>query len=102
MKNLVIVIIIALVGWFIYTQFKTEKKPDNTVTQYTENLKTSRDKADEAKDIANTAIVKSAIDQFRGTQGRYPDNLEELVTKGFISKVPQGIQYDKATGEVKY
>jgi hypothetical protein len=101
MRNLVIVIIAALIAWFTYTQLKVQKKPDNVVTKYAQGLKSSGEKAEEAKDTANLVIIRSAINQFRGAQGRYPDSMEELLSKGFIDRVPKDVVYDKETGEIK-
>jgi hypothetical protein len=105
MRNLIIVIIIAIIAWFTYTWAKDQKKQnihDNAIVKYTDGLKSSEEKAEEAKDTANLAIVRSAISQFHGSQGRYPDSLEELVSKGFLDRLPKGITYDKETGEVKF
>jgi hypothetical protein len=105
MKNLLIVIIIAIIAWFTYSWAKDQKKQnihDNAIVKYTDGLKSSEEKADEAKDTANLAIVRSAITQFRGSQGRYPDSLQELISKGYVDRVPQGIIYDKETGEAKF
>lgn len=101
MKKLLILIIAGITGWFIYTRVKDQKKPDNMVTQYADTLKSSSDKAEDAKDLANLAVIRSAISRFRGSQGRYPDSLDELKSKGYVDRVPQGIAYDKETGEVK-
>jgi hypothetical protein len=101
MKNIIIALIAVLIAWFAYTQIKDQKKPDNTATKYAEGLKSSEEKAKDAADTANLAIIRSAITQFRGSQGRYPDSLQELISKGYIDRVPDSIIYDKETGEVK-
>jgi len=103
MRNLVIAVIIALIAWLVYSQFKGLNKPENSpVVKYAAGLKSSEDKAADAKDTANLAIITSAITQFRGSQGRYPDSLQELVTKGYMDRVPDGVLYDKETGEAKF
>jgi predicted negative regulator of RcsB-dependent stress response len=103
MNKIIIVIVIAIGAWFAYEQFKAaEKKPDNAVTKYADTLKTDRDKAEEAKDTANLAVLRSAVIQFHGSQGRYPESLQELITKGYVDRVDQNIQYNKETGEIKY
>ncbi len=102
MKNILIAIIVLLLAWFAYTQMKGQKKPEsNAVTRYAEGLKSSEDKAKEAAGTANLAIVRAAIVQFKGSQGRYPDSLQELVSKGYVDRVPEVVSYDKDTGEVK-
>ena len=55
---------------------------------------------------ADVASLKPAIDQFQVDKGRYPKDLNELVTEKYISKVPEApygmkIDYDPATGTVK-
>jgi len=103
MRNLVIAIIIALIAWLAYSQFKGQNKPENSpIVKYAGGLKSSEDKAAEAKDTANLAIIRTAITQFHGSQGRYPDSLQELISKGYVDRVPQGISYDKETGEAKF
>jgi general secretion pathway protein G len=36
----------------------------------------------------NVTTLRDAIDKFFGDQGRYPDTLEELVTKRYLREVP--------------
>jgi hypothetical protein len=55
---------------------------------------------------SDIATLKPAIDQFQVDKGRYPKDLNELVTEKYISKVPQApygmkIDYDATTGAVK-
>jgi hypothetical protein len=55
---------------------------------------------------ADVATLKPAIDQFQVDKGRYPKDLNELVTEKYISKVPEApygmkVDYDPATGAVK-
>jgi len=50
--------------------------------------------------------LKTAIDQFEVDKGRYPKDLNELITEKYISKVPDApygmkIDYDPNTGAVK-
>jgi hypothetical protein len=102
MRNIVIVIIVVLIAWVAYTNYMPKEKPKNVVTDYAANLKTSGDKALEAKGTVNLAMLRSAITQFHGSQGRYPDSLQELVAKGFLDRIPAGdYKYDRNTGELK-
>lgn len=102
MKNLVIIVLIIAAAGFVYINYVPKSKPDNAVTQYADNLKTSVDKAEDAKNAANLAVLKEAISQFKSSQNRNPDSLQELVQKGFLSSIPAGdYDYDKNTGEVK-
>lgn len=36
----------------------------------------------------NVATLRDAIDKFYGDQGRYPDTLDELVTRRYLRQVP--------------
>ncbi len=102
MRNIVIVIIVVLIAWVAYTNYMPKEKPKNAVTDYAANLKSSEEKAEAAKTLANTVIIKNAISSFRNSQNRYPDSLQELVTKGFLDRIPSGdYKYDKNTGELK-
>lgn len=54
----------------------------------------------------DTASVKSAIQMFQADQGSLPKDLNELVQKKYLSKIPATpfgtkLDYDSATGEVK-
>ena len=44
----------------------------------------------------NVAIVRDAIDKFYGDLGRYPETLEELVTKRYLRQVPVDPVSEKA------
>ncbi len=54
----------------------------------------------------DTAAVKSAIQLFQADQGSWPKDLNELVEKKFLPKIPATpagtrLDYDPKTGEVK-
>lgn len=44
--------------------------------------------AKEAALKQSLSVMRDAIDKFHGDLGRYPDSLEELVTKRYLRKVP--------------
>jgi general secretion pathway protein G len=48
----------------------------------------STDKAREAVLKENLLQMRDAIDKFYGDRGRYPDALEDLVTRKYLRKVP--------------
>jgi len=59
-----------------------------------------------ATSTADMVSLKPAIDQFQVDKGRYPKDLNELVTEKYLSKIPEApygskIDYDPATGTVK-
>ena len=54
----------------------------------------------------DTTSLKSAIQMFEADQGRLPKDLNELVEKKFIPKIPETpfgtrLDYDPKTGDVK-
>ncbi|MBL8430659.1 MAG: prepilin-type N-terminal cleavage/methylation domain-containing protein [Dechloromonas sp.] len=46
------------------------------------------DRAKEASLRESLAVMRDAVDKYRGDTGRYPETLEELVTKRYLRKVP--------------
>ncbi len=48
----------------------------------------STDKAREAVLKQNLAQMRDAIDKFYGDRGRYPDALDDLVSKKYLRKIP--------------
>jgi hypothetical protein len=57
--------------------------------------------------MVEMAVLKQAIDLFQVDKGRFPKNLNELVTEKFIPKIseaPHGsmIDYDAKMGKVKF
>ncbi len=105
MKNFIIILLLIAGIWFVYTKIMENqpKKEVNAATNYADNLKKSEEKAEAAKNTANLTVIKQAITAFKGTEGRFPANLDELTTKNYIDRIPQGdYNYDPATGEVSF
>ena len=55
---------------------------------------------------ASLAQVQQALQQFRASEDRWPESLEELVRSGFLAKVPamptgQRLAYDPRSGTVQ-
>jgi general secretion pathway protein G len=46
------------------------------------------DRAREASLRESLAVMRDAVDKFQADTGRYPETLEELVTKRYLRKVP--------------
>lgn len=56
--------------------------------------------------VAALAQVQQALQQFRTTEDRWPETLQELVRAGLLARVPampagQRIDYDPRTGSVR-
>ncbi|WP_434514408.1 type II secretion system protein [Dechloromonas sp. ARDL1] len=49
---------------------------------------THLDRAREVTLKESLAVMREAIDKFQGDNGRYPENLEELVTRRYLRKLP--------------
>jgi|ERR1035437_1121283 ABC-type microcin C transport system permease subunit YejB len=101
MKNLIVILIIAVAAWFIIKQAVPKGKPDDAITKYGNSLKHDEDMAKDSAMTANTAVLQGAVNSFRASNGKFPDNLQELVDKGFMQSVPAGdYTYDAQTGVV--
>jgi general secretion pathway protein G len=46
------------------------------------------DRAREAALRESLAVMRDAVDKYRGDTGRYPETLDELVTKRYLRRVP--------------
>lgn len=51
-------------------------------------MKTAPQRAREAALKEDLFTLRSAIDQFHGDRGRYPTSLEELVSMGYVRRMP--------------
>ena len=49
----------------------------------------SIDKSKEVVLKENLTLLRDSIDKYYGDQGRYPDTLQDLVTKKYLRRVPQ-------------
>jgi hypothetical protein len=70
---------------------------------YLDTLANSRDRA---VGVVDTASINQAIQMFNATEGRYPKDLEELVTNKLIGEIPptprgKKLDYDATTGVLK-
>jgi hypothetical protein len=59
-----------------------------------------------ARQVTQTASLTQAIQQFHAGEDRYPKNLNELVSEGYLARLPQppnGMKFDynPATGQVR-
>lgn len=96
------IVLIAALGYVGYRLLTAPPPPkEQTLKGYTERLQTSREKAEGANRDMQLRSVKDAVNRFRVDQGRLPGSLPELVERGFLDHVPEGIEYDPTTGEVR-
>lgn len=99
MKNAVIILVLVLAGWFVINRMNTQpQKPDNTVTQYADNLEQSEKSAVEAAAAANLAVARAALSRFKNSEGRIPSSAEEMVELNYLDRIPQHVKYDTKSG----
>jgi hypothetical protein len=70
---------------------------------YLDTLANSRDRAVK---VIDTAALTQAVQMFNATEGRFPKDLNELVTNKLIAEIPmtprgKKLDYNPTTGEVK-
>lgn len=58
-------------------------------------------KAEAAVDKADLGSLVRVISAFQSEKERLPTSLEELKELGYIDRVPDGVIYDPATGQVR-
>jgi hypothetical protein len=78
----------------------------NTVSAPTEYLGTVLKAKQTAEKSIDTSAINNALNLFNQMEGRYPTDLNELVTKKYLRTLPQApyghkITYDATKGEVK-
>ena len=102
MKNLIIIVAIAIAGWFIVQKFMPQLlKPSGTIINAGNSLKNDEDRAKAAAVTANKAVIQGAILQYRGMQGTNPATLQDLVDKKYLGSIPEGDwKYNPETGEL--
>lgn len=74
--------------------------PSKPVTETVGKLRQTQIKAMSAKHASDFIQVNRAVQNFRVTEGRLPKSLQELKDKGYVGKIPGGLSYDPATGDV--
>ncbi len=73
----------------------------DSAVKYTQGLKQDTEIARGAEKKADVAITGVAIRTYQSTHGgANPPTLQALVDDGLINKVPAGLEYDPATGQV--
>jgi hypothetical protein len=101
MKKLLVLAVLVLAGWGVYKWMETlhvEKVMGPDQVKEGEKLKAM---AERAVGKADMGVVREAVAKFRSAENRFPSSLQEAVDKGYLDKVPAGVTYDPATGEVK-
>ncbi len=84
------------------TNAPTNPKPQNALSDYGSALANSQNRAVKTVDLA---ALNQAVAMFNVDQGRFPKDLNELVDKQYMSKLPAAprgmkLVYDAAAGKV--
>jgi len=100
-KGLAFLVLLALLFWGY--QYLVKTAPEKSKKR--ESLRKPFDNAQDAVHEANRNILEMSIEIFKQKEGRYPANLNELVEKGYIDKIPdpgsRPWEYDPGTGGIK-
>jgi hypothetical protein len=78
----------------------------NPLTAPVDYLNSAAKAKHSADKTVDAAALSKAVDMFNVQEGRYPKDLDELVTKKYIPQIPtppvgMKIEYDAKTGTVK-
>ena len=101
-KGLIFIVLAAMLYWgYFYIKRITPKKPIITG----EEIIVPVQKAEKMVRKSNLSMLETSIIIFKQSEGRYPIRLQELVEKGYLSKIPDpgGImwEYNQQDGSVK-
>jgi hypothetical protein len=76
----------------LFLLFACKEKPKNPVAEYGDALIDSYKRGQQAGETANLDALKKAVESYRATNGRLPENLEEV--KEFIGSGVDTAKYD--------
>lgn len=62
--------------------------------------KTTELRAEHAANTAKLVELKTAVQTYHQAQEKWPASLDAVVEAGYINRIPDGMNYDPATGEV--
>jgi len=92
----VVVLVGGGIGYYLWNQIPDTPK-EQTLTGYTQGLKSSEEKAAAVASTVNVENVQAAIEKYKSMKGSNPPALQDLVPE-YIDHIPGGVQYDSATG----
>lgn len=83
-----------------------DTRSDNPVTAPLDYLGAAGKAKQSAEKTLDTVSLNQAVQQFYAAEGRFPTELKELVTTGYLREIPtppygKKIFYDSSTGQVK-
>jgi hypothetical protein len=84
---------------------KSDKSAGSLATAPVDYLKTAADSKHAAMKTLDTTSLNKAVELFNVGEGRYPNDLNELVEKKYIPQIPETpygskLSYDATTGKV--
>lgn len=85
---------------------QTQAQSGNPISAPVDYLGAVGQAGQHAAKVVDLVQVQTAIRQFHAVEDRYPKNLQELVSSGYLTRLPQlsaGMQllYDPRTGQVR-
>lgn len=106
MKKLVIAILLLFLTIFGVWWYWGRKPEESALVKYTDSLLSSLEKTQQLTYQVNRQTIEQVISLYRGSRGSYPLSLNELVTSGYLDKIPvnpygEDWDYDSETGTVE-
>lgn len=101
-KGLIFIVLTGMLYWgYFYAKKFSSQEPIITG----EEISMPIQKAEEILRRANLNIIEKVIEIFKYSEGRFPEELNELVEKGYLVKIPdfgdKQWEYNKQDGSVK-
>lgn len=90
-----------IAGYVVMLQLKAGKTSGAVDTNSARGIQAAENAARKAASAENLDAVKLMVKTFETLNGRWPASLDELRTAGLLESVPEGLDYDPQTGEVK-
>ncbi len=85
---------------------KEEAKPEKPQVNSTDYLGAMSKSVKVAENVTDVSSVQQAVNMFQASEERYPANLNEVVTEGYLPVLPElpagyVYSYDSQTGKVR-
>ena len=100
-----VILSVLLLGVTLYYGVQWLKKTDIAPPQanpvgYARGLQKFEQTSKDTMHADNVQGVKDAVEKYKVEKNGNPPDLQSLVDAGYIDRVPQGVAYDPATGQV--
>lgn len=88
-------------GYLVMMQLKAGRTAGGVDTSGARGIQAAENAAKKAASTENLEAVRMVVRTFESMNGRWPASLEELRAAGLLESIPEGLDYDPQTGEVK-